>query len=316
MEARKKAGTIATLASAIVHAANMGAKVINISVTSCVSAADPLDQSAIGAAVWYAATVKDAVIVAAAGNDSEDECAQNPTLRPVGHRPIRATGIKSKPCRRRHGSPTTCCRWAPSTTPVHRSARAWPARGWPPRRPASGSWDCHRRPGSRSMPIRRSEPGEKNMPFWGTSFSAAYVSGVAALVRAKYPELSAHQIINRILQTAHNPPRGVDNQVGYGVVDPVAALTFNVPAGRPACPRRAEPGDRACRRRRHRRITAPAPWRWYSRAWSLAAVVIAIARSHGRGGSDDGRDQADDHRRRLRRRPGRLGVRRISSVPQ
>ena len=36
----------------IVHAADMGAKVINISVTACVSAADPLDQSAIGAAVW------------------------------------------------------------------------------------------------------------------------------------------------------------------------------------------------------------------------------------------------------------------------
>ena len=77
-EARKKAGTVATLASAIVHAANMGAKVINISVTACVSSADPLDQSAIGAAVWYAATVKDAVIVAAAGNEGEDECAQNP----------------------------------------------------------------------------------------------------------------------------------------------------------------------------------------------------------------------------------------------
>ncbi|MGA8123382.1 MAG: S8 family serine peptidase, partial [Mycobacterium sp.] len=59
----------------------------------------------------------------------------------------------------------------------------------------------------------------------------AYVSGVAALVRAKYPALSAHQIVTRILQTAHNPPRGVDNQVGYGVVDPVAALTFNVPPG-------------------------------------------------------------------------------------
>jgi membrane-anchored mycosin MYCP len=69
------------------------------------------------------------------------------------------------------------------------------------------------------------------MPFWGTSFSAAYVSGVAALVRAKYPGLTAHQIVNRILQTAHNPPRGVDNQVGYGVVDPVAALTFDVPPG-------------------------------------------------------------------------------------
>jgi membrane-anchored mycosin MYCP len=38
VEARKKAGTVATLGSAIVHAANMGAKVINVSVTSCVSA--------------------------------------------------------------------------------------------------------------------------------------------------------------------------------------------------------------------------------------------------------------------------------------
>ena len=74
-------------------------------------------------------------------------------------------------------------------------------------------------------------PGDANTPFWGTSFSAAYVSGVAALVRAKFPDLSAHQVINRILQTAHNPPRGVDNQVGYGVIDPVAALTFNVPPG-------------------------------------------------------------------------------------
>ncbi len=83
MEARKKAGTVATLASAIVHAANMGAKVINVSVTACVSADDPLDQSAIGAAVWYAATVKDAVIVAAAGNEGEDECAQNPAFDPL-----------------------------------------------------------------------------------------------------------------------------------------------------------------------------------------------------------------------------------------
>ena len=61
----------------------MGANVINISVTACVSAADPLDQRAIGAAVWYAATVKDAVIVAAAGNEGEDGCAQNPSFDPL-----------------------------------------------------------------------------------------------------------------------------------------------------------------------------------------------------------------------------------------
>ena len=51
------------------------------------------------------------------------------------------------------------------------------------------------------------------------------------MVRAKYPDLSSHQIIRRITETAHNPPRGVDNKVGYGVVDPVAALTFDVAPG-------------------------------------------------------------------------------------
>ena len=69
----------------------------------------------------------------------------------------------------------------------------------------------------------------------GTSFSAAIVSGVAALVRAKYPQLSAYQVINRLIRTARPPARGVDNQVGYGVVDPVAALTWDVPEG-PAKP--------------------------------------------------------------------------------
>jgi membrane-anchored mycosin MYCP len=74
-------------------------------------------------------------------------------------------------------------------------------------------------------------PGEAGLPFWGTSYSAAYVSGVAALVRAKYPELSARDVIARIVRTAHNPARGADSRVGYGMVDPVAALTFNVQPG-------------------------------------------------------------------------------------
>ena len=83
-------------------------------------------------------------------------------------------------------------------------------------------------PANAYPPVR---PGERSIPFWGTSFSAAYVSGVAALVRARFPQLSANQVVHRIKQTAHNPPRGVDNKVGYGVVDPVAALTFDVPPG-------------------------------------------------------------------------------------
>ena len=230
MEARKKAGTVTTLASAIVHAANMGAKVINISVTACVSAADPLDQSSIGAAVWYAATVKDAVIVAAAGNEGEEECGQNPAFDPLDTSDPRDWHqVKTV------SSPSWFSDYVLSVGGVDNA-------GAPIKKSLAGPWVAAAAPGIGIMglspqtggpanaypPIR---PGEKNMPFWGTSFSAAYVSGVAALVRAKYPALTAHQIINRILQTAHNPPRGVDNQVGYGVVDPVAALTFDVPPG-------------------------------------------------------------------------------------
>ena len=40
-------------------------------------------------------------------------------------------------------------------------------------------------------------------------------------------------MIRRIVETAHNPARGVDNQVGHGVVDLVAALTFDVLPGDP-----------------------------------------------------------------------------------
>jgi membrane-anchored mycosin MYCP len=230
MEGRRKAGTVASLASAIVHAANMGAKVINVSVTACVSAADPLDQAAIGAAVWYAATVKDAVVVAAAGNDSEDNCAQNPSFDPLS-----ASDPRDWHQVKTVSSPSWFSDYVLSVGAVDNT-------GAPISKSLAGPWVAAAAPGVGIMglspesgapvnaypPIR---PGEKNMPIWGTSFSAAYVSGVVALVRAKYPGLSAHQIINRILQTAHNPPRGVDNQVGYGVVDPVAALTFDVPAG-------------------------------------------------------------------------------------
>ncbi|MGH3634545.1 MAG: S8 family serine peptidase, partial [Mycobacterium sp.] len=264
-QARKKAGTIVSLASAIVHAANMGAKVINVSVTSCVSAADPLDQGALGAAVWYAATVKDAVIVAAAGNDGEDECAQNPVFDPLNPADPRDWHqVKTI------SSPSWFSDFVLSVGAVDNA-------GAPISKSLAGPWVAAAAPGVGIMglssqtggPVNAyppSRPGEKNMPFWGTSFSAAYVSGVAALVRAKYPDLSAHQVINRILQTAHNPPRGVDNQVGYGVVDPIAALTFNVPAGE-----RVSPGAQS-------RVIVPAapPPPPDHRARNMALVFAAV----------------------------------------
>ncbi|MEU4472443.1 type VII secretion-associated serine protease mycosin [Micromonospora sp. NPDC023888] len=64
----------------------------------------------------------------------------------------------------------------------------------------------------------------------GTSDSAAIVSGIAALIRSRYPDLDAANVTNRIIRTARDAgPAGRDPQYGFGRVDPVAALTADVP---------------------------------------------------------------------------------------
>jgi membrane-anchored mycosin MYCP len=87
----------------------------------------------------------------------------------------------------------------------------------------------------------------------------------------QYPQLSSHQIIRRITETAHNPPRGVDNKIGYGVIDPVAALTFDVP-----------PGDRLAPEHLTKLLNVPEPppppdLRPRHTALIGAAVVAALA---------------------------------------
>jgi type VII secretion-associated serine protease mycosin len=64
----------------------------------------------------------------------------------------------------------------------------------------------------------------------GTSDATAIIAGVAALVRAKYPNLSAAEVVHRLTATATDKgPAGRDDQYGYGIVNPVAALTADVP---------------------------------------------------------------------------------------
>ncbi|MEU2926388.1 type VII secretion-associated serine protease mycosin [Streptomyces sp. NPDC007251] len=59
----------------------------------------------------------------------------------------------------------------------------------------------------------------------GTSFSAPYVAGVAALIKAKHPDWTAREVVAQIEQTAERSIAGHDRLVGWGVVDPVRALT-------------------------------------------------------------------------------------------
>jgi type VII secretion-associated serine protease mycosin len=61
----------------------------------------------------------------------------------------------------------------------------------------------------------------------GTSFAAAFVSGVVALVRSAHPGLNAAQVVARIEATAHG---GTGPGTGHGLVDPVRAVTAVLPA--------------------------------------------------------------------------------------
>ncbi|MFE4357267.1 type VII secretion-associated serine protease mycosin [Kitasatospora sp. NPDC056800] len=64
----------------------------------------------------------------------------------------------------------------------------------------------------------------------GTSDSTAYVSATAALIRSKYPNLSAGQVINRMIKSATSPvggPAVPNGQYGYGLVAPAKALEAN-----------------------------------------------------------------------------------------
>jgi type VII secretion-associated serine protease mycosin len=73
--------------------------------------------------------------------------------------------------------------------------------------------------------------GETYREGFGTSNAAAVVSGAAALVRAKYPDLSAVQVVERLTSTAvDRGDPGRDDYYGHGELDLIAALTAPMPA--------------------------------------------------------------------------------------
>jgi type VII secretion-associated serine protease mycosin len=68
-------------------------------------------------------------------------------------------------------------------------------------------------------------PGGSYVEADGTSPASAFVSGVAALVRASYPGLSPALVAEALVtSTRHRPPAGYDPGTGFGEVDAVAAL--------------------------------------------------------------------------------------------
>jgi membrane-anchored mycosin MYCP len=114
--------------------------------------------------------------------------------------------------------------------------------------------------------------GNGNVTASGSGVAVGFVAGAAALVRAYRPALKAGEVRHRLEATADHPTgRLPDPAVGYGTVDPVAAVTTALPeeSGEPA----PEPHVRPVRL-----VLPPAPDRDAEhRAVITAAVVASVA---------------------------------------
>ncbi|HET9876392.1 MAG TPA: type VII secretion-associated serine protease mycosin, partial [Mycobacterium sp.] len=237
---------IAALGRAIVHAADLGARVITISTVTCLPADRTVDQTALGAALRYAAVEKDAVIVAAAGNNGQTgsvgggggSCESNPL-----------TDL-SRPQDPRNWAGVTSVSVPSWWQPYVLSVASLSSSGQPSAFTMAGPWVGVAAPGEDIVSVSNRDDGGlanglpgnqgKLVALSGTSYATGYVSGVAALVRSRYPELTATQVVHRITATAHNAARAPSDVVGAGSVDPVATLTWELPpSADPAEPTKA-----------------------------------------------------------------------------
>ncbi|MDB1089719.1 type VII secretion-associated serine protease mycosin [Streptomyces sp. ACA25] len=178
-------GTVASLALAVDHAVQSGAHIINISQDSD----EPLtDDSALKRAVDEALAA-DVLVIASTGNDGAD--GRSRETYPAAYEGVLAVAASDRNNER-----------APFSQ--------------------AGDFVGIAAPG---VDMVSTVPGGGQCVDHGTSFAAPYVTGVAALLRAKHPDRSAGAIAAQLQQTAERPGSGPDRYVGWGVVDPVRALT-------------------------------------------------------------------------------------------
>ncbi|MER6492423.1 type VII secretion-associated serine protease mycosin [Streptomyces griseorubiginosus] len=182
----KGSGNVGTMIRAIMWAADHGADIINISQDTA-SKMDPTVDTAFRQAIKYAQD-KNILIVAAAGNDGADGKVKE--TYPAAYPGVLAVAAADR-----------------------NNARAPFSQ--------SGPFVGVAAPG---IDMVSTVPVGGNCVDQGTSFAAPYVSGVAALIRAKHPKWSYKQVITQIEQTADRTKAGRDDFVGWGVVDPTAAV--------------------------------------------------------------------------------------------
>ncbi|MCX5584068.1 type VII secretion-associated serine protease mycosin [Streptomyces erythrochromogenes] len=178
-------GNALSLSQAIDHAVAKGARVINISQDTDVQLSA---DSELGKSVQKAVAA-DIVVVASAGNDGMS--GQKRKTYPAAFPGVLAVGASDRN--------------------NERAAFSQP-----------GDFIGVAAPG---VDMVSTVPGFGQCIDNGTSFSAPYVAGVAALLRAEHGDWSAQQIVWQIQNTAERAVNGRDDYVGWGVIDPVRALS-------------------------------------------------------------------------------------------
>ncbi|GAA0556070.1 S8 family serine peptidase [Saccharopolyspora spinosporotrichia] len=177
------------LAAGIRAAVDGGAKVIAVSMGTPSPAAD------LRAAVDYAAG-RDALVIAASDMNVQDGQTSYPAAFPSV---LPVSGIDE------------------SGSPANRGGSNAPAQA-----PALVA------PSSNVVSI--APAGAGHITASGGGIGVAFVAGAAALVRSYHPDLSAAQVRHRLEATADHPPAVLpDPALGFGVVDPRAALATVLP---------------------------------------------------------------------------------------
>ncbi|MGH3569519.1 MAG: type VII secretion-associated serine protease mycosin [Pseudonocardia sp.] len=210
----RHAGDVRTLAEAIVFAVRRQSGVINISEAACLPPTRAaVEGASLQAALRFAAQ-HDVVVVAAAGNAGVGGCTVDGGPDQVSVPGWYGDDVLAVAAVDPDDAP------APFTVP--------------------GPWVDVAAPGTalRSLAVggQLTSDGVE-----GTSFAAPWVAGLAALVRQRFPDLTAIQVTDRIRATARRPAGGRDDAIGYGVVDPVAALTAEPAVLEPASEDRDPP---------------------------------------------------------------------------
>ncbi|HEX4817717.1 MAG TPA: S8 family serine peptidase [Nonomuraea sp.] len=93
------------------------------------------------------------------------------------------------------------------------------------RRAAFSNWNSSVQVAAPGVDIMGAGPGDQYWVGRGTSQATALVSGIAALIKAKYPGMSPPFVAQAITAGARDrPPGGYDTATGFGVVNAAGAL--------------------------------------------------------------------------------------------